>query len=234
MDIRTIRATLTAVAGLAACLLSTPSSATVLGRAALLTPLAPHAESRVQMPMPREFVPGQEVWIVYDLVAMSASGKGDGEVGLEQAFDGVKMPAIDMFTTFDASRMDSKASAGTIASQLQQLVGQRSPQELRAQLGPELYDAYLAVNGGSGRILVGRKIAHLPGPGSSDAPLLVSVERASGMAPVAVSITVGQGEFPAELQTPTEKSPWYRAGYFAGIAAFGWLMMRWFGRRRES
>ena len=82
----------------------------------------------------------------------------------------------------------------------------------------------------AGRVLVGRAVSRLPAPGTSDAPLLVSVERATGIQPLSLKVTVGQGSLPAEWQEKPQDSIAYKAGFIAGLALFGWLALRIFRR----
>lgn len=82
----------------------------------------------------------------------------------------------------------------------------------------------------AGRVLVGRAVSRLPAPGASDAPLLVSVERATGIQPLSLKVTVGQGSLPAEWQEKPQDSIAYKAGFIAGLALFGWLALRIFRR----
>jgi hypothetical protein len=201
--------------------------------AALVAPLSPGQESRLRFTMPSGFAPDEPVWLVYDLVALSPDDDGKGQVDLEQSFEGVKTPLTAFYASFKADDMESRKSAGTIAQRLEQITGRYDPQELKRLLGAQMYAAYESVNAGSGRLLVGRLIRPLPGPGKADADLMVSVERAELIQPLALKVTVGQGPLPAEFQEKPENSPAYKAGYAAGIALFGWLVMRFFRRRRD-
>jgi hypothetical protein len=85
----------------------------------------------------------------------------------------------------------------------------------------------------AGRVLVGRALRRLPGPGTTDAPLLVSVERATGIRPLSLKVTVGQGSLPAQWQEKPQDSIAYKAGYIAGLGLFGWLALRLFRRLRS-
>jgi hypothetical protein len=85
----------------------------------------------------------------------------------------------------------------------------------------------------TGRVLVGRALRRLPAPGKSDVPLLVSVERVTGMRPLSLKVTVGQGSLPPELQEKPQDSIAYKAGYIAGIGLFGLLVLRFVRRRRS-
>ena len=58
----------------------------------------------------------------------------------------VMTPAMAMFVTLEADKLDPHESAGTIARQLEQAAGPRQPGDWRDLMGPELYAAYAAVN----------------------------------------------------------------------------------------
>jgi hypothetical protein len=203
-----------------------------LASGALLAPLAPGQSARLSFAMPPGFAVDQEVWLVHELVALSSADGDSGEVALEQSFEGVKTPLNAFYVVFHADKMDSKASAGTIARLLEQVAGGRGPEELRRDMGAELYAAFAAANAGSGRVLGGRVVSHLPAPGKSDVPLQVSVERAQGMQPLALRVTVGQGQLPPEFQPKVKDFVAYKVGYALGLALFGWLVLRFFRRRK--
>jgi hypothetical protein len=211
----------------------TAARADTLASAALIAPLAPNNESRLRFAMPPDFAPDKPVWVVYELVAISTDDGGEGEVDFEQSFEGVKTSLPDFYFTFRADDMISRQSGGTVSQRLEQIAGRRDPEELKSQLGENLYSAYQAMNAGKGRVLGGRAVRRLAAPGISDAPLLISVERATGMQPLALKVTVGQGALPTQFQEKPENSPAYKAGYAAGLGLFGWLVMRFFRRRRN-
>ncbi len=206
--------------------------ADAFGSGSLVAPLAPGAQTSVSFSMPPGFAPDKEVWVAYDLVALSPDDSGTGKVTLEQSFELVATALNDLYVYFDADDMESNTSSGTIAQKLAEISGQRTPEELQSMMGTELYAAYEAVNAGRGRILSGRVVRHLPAPGKSDSPLKISVERAEGIQPVALMVTVGQGSLPLEFQQKPEDSWFYKAGYIAGLMCFGWLVLRFFRRRR--
>jgi len=212
---------------------TTGAMADTLGSAALVAPLAPGNESRLNLPMPAGFAPDQPTWVAYELVALSPDDDDEGEVALEQSFEGVQTALPDFFVTLKAKDMLSRESGGTVAQRLEQIAGHRSPQELKEQLGEELHSAFESLNAGKGRVLAGQVVRRLPAPGKTDAPLQISVERATGMQPLALKVTYGQGPLPARLRQKTEDSVAYKAGYAAGLGLFGWLVMRHFRRRRD-
>lgn len=217
----------------AALLLASPVSlAGSLTSGVLVAPLAPGQTEDLSLGMPPGFAADQEVWVVYDLVALSRDDKDVGEIVMEQAFESVMTPATSLYAIFHADDMESGKSAGTIAQRLEEVAGHREPAELQRLMGAELYAAYESVNAGKGRILTGRLVKRLPAPGKADTPLMISVERAEGIQPLALSVTVGQGNLSPEFQPKTEDSWAYKAGYFAGLAFFGWLVLHFFRRRK--
>lgn len=218
----------------ASLLASGDASANVLARDQLGTPLAPDANSRLSIDTPG-VLPGQPVWVVYEVVAVSASSSPEGEIVLDGSFEGIATPLSDSTVVLQAEAMEASASAGTIGQQLEAIAGPRTSDELRALFGNELYDAYQALNAGSGRILTGRTVKTLPALGSDQGRLLVSVERAGGIQPVLVSVTVGQGDIPAEYRAaPVSSSSAFRAGKLIGILLFFGLIAWFFLRRRNQ
>lgn len=180
----------------------------------LITPLDPGHNPRLTFAMPPGFAADQQVWLVYELVALFPEDEDSGEVGLEQAFEGVMTPLNALYVNFRAGDMDY-----------------RKPEELRRLVGAELSTAYESVNAGGGRVRGGRVVSYLSAPGKIDVPLLVSVERAQGMRPLALRVTVGQGQLPPEYQPKPQDTLAYRIGYAAGLVLFGWLVVRFIRRR---
>jgi hypothetical protein len=207
----------------------------ILARQQLATPLAPDAPSSLSIPMPPNIDPSQPIWVSYRMLALSADTSPSGEIVLDGSFGGIATPINASTVSFSPATMTVSTSAGTIKQQFEASYGQRSAQEMQAILGAELYAAYEAVNAGSGRILDGTVVKTLPALGETEGILLVSVERANGMRPVGVFVTVGQGEIPAELK-PAESvgsSSAYGAGrIFGGLLLLGLLYWFFIGRRR--
>jgi len=185
----------------------------------LIAPLDPGQNPRLSLTMPPGFAADQQVWLVYELVALSPEGDDSGEVGLEQAFEGVMTPLKALYVTFRAGDMESR------------------PEKVKRLIGPEMYATYESVNAGGGRVLGGHVVSYLSAPGKSDVPLLVSVERATGMQPLALRVTVGQGQLPLEFQQKPQDTLAYKIGYILGLVLFGWLLfrfVRWLLKRSQS
>jgi hypothetical protein len=223
------------LAALACSLLASVSAAANAGTLAtgqMLMPLAPDMDPRLRMTLP-SLAPDQPVWVVYQLVALSPDSSGEGEIALEGSLEGVMTPMNEMLVTFHADDMDAGTSAGTVPERLEQIAGKREPAEWRAIMGPEMHTAYEALNAGKGRVLTGRLTRHLPAPGRTEGLLLVSVERAQGMQPMAVQLTVGQGALPPELAEAPGESTAYTVGRVAGGLTFLWLVYWLFVGRRK-
>lgn len=223
----------TASIALAAALVA-PVRAGTLGTGQLLVPLAPGAEPRLRIFMQSGVAPDQPMWVVYDLVALSPDDSGKGRTALEGSIEGVITPANDMLVTFRADEMESGAGAGTAPEHLAKIAGERSSSELQQLMGSDMYAAYQAFNAGSGRVLTGRIVRHLPPPDTTEAIMLVSVERTEGMQPLSLQVAVGQGELPDSMRPAVDRQWPYRLGRIAGGLLFLWLLYRLFSRKRRQ
>jgi hypothetical protein len=204
-----------------------------LGKSQLLMPLAPDMESRLNIPVQGADA-SRPFWVVYQLVALSRESSPTGSIDIEGSFEGVMTPINEVMAIFDSGRMSLTKSAGTIQQLLERDGHKRSPEEWKALMGPDLFAAYEAVNAGTGRVAEGTLMKTLPSFGKSEGILQISVERASGAQPLMLVVTVGQGDIPGSLLPSTESTAPYKFGYLLGIAAFGWLVMRIFRRKRED
>ena len=221
---------------------SNDALAQVLAKAQLATPLAPEMPSHLSIPMPASVDPAKPIWVSYRVLAMSAASSPTGEIVLDGSFEGVQTPIHQSIAVFSPEKMNVTASAGTIQQQFEANYGQRSPDELRTMLGPELFEAYQSVNSGTGRLLDGTLVRTLPALGKNEGMLLVSVDRANGIRPVGVFVTVGQGDIPAEFDvgaggdasgSPASSSA-YRMGRTVGILALlGLLFWIFVGRHKR-
>ena len=216
-----------ALTGLIAC---GDALAGILARQQLITPLAPEMPSHLSIPMPPSIDPSQPIWVSYRALALSADASPSGEIVLDGSFEGIATPISTSTVHFSPDGMTVSNSAGTIKQQFEASYGQRSAEEMRGILGTELFAAYEAVNAGTGRILDGTIVKTLPALGATEGILLISVERASGIRPVGVFVTVGQGEIPAELKAAggsSAEASSFRFGYILGVLALLGLLY-WF------
>jgi hypothetical protein len=130
---------------------------------------------------------------------------------------------------FSAETLKRSSSAGTIAKELEAKIGVQTPEQLKEAFGPELYAAYKALDEKRGSILSGRIVKVYGAPRKTEARLLVSVERATGMQPRAVTIVMGQGDVPSEdgpaVSRARDKAVAAGIGAFL-LAGFFWLMKR--------
>lgn len=202
----------TALTGLIA---SGHALAGVLAAQTLPTPLAPDMPRSLSIPMPPNVDPNAPIWVSYRTLALSAESSPTGEIVLDGSFEGVATPINASIATFTPDAMTISTSSGTIKQQFETMYGQRSPQEMQSLLGADLYAAYEAANAGTGRILDGTVVKTLPALGKSEGVLLVSVERASGLQPVGIFVTVGQGDPPA-VAAPADGNPESSFAYWIG------------------
>lgn len=117
---------------------------------------------------------------------------------------------------FEPRDLRVTTSAGTIQQQFEQSFGKRSESELRTTWGDAMYDAYVAVNAGTGRMLDGTAVRELPPLSQGDPILLVRVENAKGLQPAGLLITVGQGEIPVEHRPNVESTAAFQLGLGLG------------------
>jgi hypothetical protein len=224
----------TVFAGLIAC---SPALAAVLGTQQLPTPLAPDMPSRLSIPMPPNIDPNAPIWVAYRVLALSADASPEGEIVLDGSFEGVATPINASIVVFTPDAMSISTSAGTIKQQFEAMHGARSPEQMKTLLGAELHAAYEAANAGTGRILDGTLVKTLPALGANEGTLLVSVERASGLQPIGVFVTVGQGEVPASITASggnPDSSVAYRMGRILGMLLFVGLLYWFFVARRRA
>lgn len=211
--------------------LSTSARAVILAEGQLLTPLAPSSpgkELRLLLTSPLD--PAKPVWAAYQIIALSASDAPKGEIIMEASLEGVPVDIKELKVVFMADRLEQSRSAGTIGTLLEEQSGKRSPQELTESMGPELYAAFQALNEQRGTILQGMRVRTYQPPGNPEALLMVSVDSASGIHPLLLKVTVGQGDMPPDIAAAAETrfSPSTLAG---GVLAL-FLVMAWFRWRR--
>jgi hypothetical protein len=208
--------------------------AAILARDQLAVPLAPDMPDRLSIPMPTSVDPNQPIWVAYRVLAMSADSASGGEILLDGSFEGVVTPMTESVVRFTPAGMTVSSSGGTIQQQFEATYGKRDAAQMQALLGPELYAAYQALNAGSGRIFDGSIVKRLPALGKPEGTLLVSVDRATGIRPVGVFVTVGQGDIPPEFGADVAGSAAFGAGRILGILAFLGLLYWFFvGRRKD-
>ena len=213
------------------CLAAPGAQATEFVRQYLYAPLAPSGDSRATIGMPEGFDPSKEVWVAYRLYAVSAKAEPTGDVTLDGSFETVPTPAHQASVAFSVHEMRKESSTGEMSERLEGAMAHRARGDLVAALGQDLYDAYEALKRGEGSMLVGTIHKTLPPPGDASLPLLVSVNSATDMLPVAVVVIVGQGDLPPDLVPPVSDRPAFQLGRIVGILlmlGFGvWLFRRW-------
>lgn len=212
--------------------LPAPSAAAVLARDLWLMPLAPDAGGPHRQLRVDGLDPGKPVWIAYRLVAVAPSLEPEGTIRLEGVLEGVPTNPAQMVVSLDADDLKQAPSAGTIGTLLEQQIGKRSPDQLRAMMGPDLYAAFEALNARRGSILDGATLRHHPAPGLDEATVLVSIEEATGIQPMLIELQVGQDEPPPGFRATMH--PVLRSLLALGTLALLLAGIRRLFRRREA
>jgi hypothetical protein len=233
-----LRSTLALVAALA---LAPHAQAGVLATELLPMPLAPEMKSSTQLYLPDSYDPKQPTWVSYQLMAVSPTADPEGQVVVTGMFEREPTSPTAGTVLFEPRDLSVTESAGTIQQQFEQNFGKRSESELRATWGDAMYDAYVAVNAGTGRLLDGTAVRELPPLSQGDPILLVSVENAKGIQPAGLLVTVGQGEIPAEHQPNVESIGAFQFGLGLGkllpillLLGVGYVVYRVVQSRREA
>lgn len=178
-----------------------PALGKVLNQVDVLAPLSPQAAKEgIKLASGRLHDPNQPVWVSYSVVAVSAADKPTGHLVLDAAPEGVAVPLTDSKVLFSPQNMAALPRGSTFATQLQQQVGERTPQQLQASLGNELAAAYQALLTGQGAMYGKTVVKVYPAPRKDEILLLASFDRGTDLQPVMISVAMGQGEVPAQHQ----------------------------------
>ena len=219
------------IAVLLLCLAAPGAQAVEFVRQYMYAPLSPAGDRRATIGMPEGFDPSKEVWVAYRLYAVSAKAEPTGDVTMDGSFDTVPTPAHQASVAFSVHEMEIEPASADMSQRLEGAMAHRARGDLVAALGQDLHDAYAALRRGEGSMLVGTIHKTLPPPGDASLPLLVSVNSATDMLPVAVVVIVGQGDMPPDLVPPVSERPAFQVGRVLGILlmlGFGvWLFRRW-------
>jgi hypothetical protein len=224
---------LSLMAALLFSLFAAAASAAVVATDQWVMPLAPSTEQKhLTLPANQPIDPDKPVWVAYKMLAISAADNPTGEIVLEPALEMVPVPLNDMYVIFSAGKMDVSKSAGTIGDQLKAKFGNHTPEQMKETFGPEIYAAYTALNEKHGSILQ-KTIVKTYGPtGTAGATLLLSINRATGMQPMLISVAMGQGEIPAEYRESEEATTKVISKVISAVLTF--LIAMYFWRRRKK
>lgn len=204
------------------------ANAIVLANEQLLTPLTPGSNKFLTIDL-LSVDPQKPVWVVYQLVAVSAVAHPEGEVALDSSFEMVPLPMGDSVVVFKTRKLEVTKATKGLNDALMAKVGNRKPEELKEIFGPEMYAAYDAIGKNEGSYLTGSIIKEYQTEGNPSLRLLTSVTRANGIQPVLIKVIAGQGEIPAEYESFGSK-PLSKEKLIAALISFAiagvWLLRR--------
>lgn len=143
----------------------------------------------------------QEIWVTYNLFAVSDQDKPAGKIVLESMPELTKTPMSDTVVTFNANDMTSvKSKSGKFKQMFEKQAGNRTEKELVDTFGPDLTKVILALKENKGAMLTQNITKHFPAPNKNNLVLLTSIEKVEGIQPALITITVGQGDIPEQYK----------------------------------
>lgn len=191
----------TACLALAAVVMPVLAWGAVLNQVDVPAPLSPQAaKGGIKLASGRLANPDQPLWVSYSLIAVSATEKPKGHLVLDAAPEGVAVPLTETKVLFSPQNMASVPRGSTFADRLQEQVGGRTPEQLQASLGTELAAAYQALLAHQGALYAKTVVRVYPAPHKDEVLLLASLDPATDLQPVLISVAMGQGDVPPEYQ----------------------------------
>jgi hypothetical protein len=131
---------------------------------------------------------------------------------------------------FEAAKLTLKRPDAAVQQQLEAAAGGSSPQEQEARLGAGMAQALAAARSGKGTLVLGTQIRQYDAPGKSELIFSTSVERTQDIQPVAIQVSLGQGEPPVSA---AERDRAYKKDkVWAGVFGLLFVVGFWWWRRR--
>jgi len=212
-------------------LLVAAANAAVLANEQLITPLTPGSKKSLSIDL-LSLDPKKPVWVVYQLVGVSADSKPEGEIVLDSSFEMVPLSMGDSVVVFKAKNLTAVKATKGISDQLNAKVGQRKPEELKEIFGDDMYAAYEAINKNQGSYVTGNITKEYQTGGNRSVRLMTSFNRVKGIQPVMLNVIVGQGDIPAEYEQ-FGKKPFSPEKLLTAIITFA-IAGFWLFKRRKS
>ncbi|GGY81818.1 hypothetical protein GCM10011613_28150 [Cellvibrio zantedeschiae] len=181
------------------------AQAAVLATSQLVTPLIPGSQKSLSIDL-LSIDPKQPVWVIYQMVGVSADAKPEGEMVLDSSFEMIPLSMGDSVVVFKPKNMEIVKATKGLGDQLTANVGERKPEELKAMFGADMYAAYEAISRNEGTYLTGTIVKEYQTDGKRDVRLMTSFNRVKGIQPVMLNVIVGQGEIPARYKQFGKKS----------------------------
>lgn len=174
----------------------------ILNEVTIVAPASPvTSPSQLQISTLNKHDPQKDLWVTYNLVAVSDQDKPSGEIVIEAMPEGVMVPIQDTKVTFNADDMNAGKTTNQFKETFEKQAGKRSTSELNETFGVELTKAIIAMKENKGTVLTQNITKHYPAPGKNDdLRILTSFEKIDGIQPAVLIITIGQGDIPEASQ----------------------------------
>ncbi len=208
------------------------ATAAELARDTLRLPLAPVTKQRALHVSAQGLDPAKPVWVKFELTGLSASEQPTGDLVLDAMPLEQRVDLGKSMVRFEAAKLTLKRPDAAVQQQLDAAAGGSSPQEQEARLGAGMAQALEAARSGRGTLVLGTQIRQYDAPGKAELSFSTSVERTQDIQPVAIQVTLGQGEPPVSA---AEKERSYKKDkVWAGVFGLLFVLGFWWWRRRRD
>lgn len=196
------------------------ASSTMIGQAQFIAPLSPdNPKGVLDVRGSVKADVSQPIWVKYHVIAISAQEKPEGRITIDAAPELVRVPMGEGLVHFSADDMDIVPRSGKFAEMFNQQAGSKTPEEIAEYFGPNLAQAIVALKENKGSMLEKTIIKTYAAPPDEVLALLASIEKAEGIYPAYVQITMGQGDIPATAAEKQESL--FHDKLVAFLIAFG-------------
>lgn len=208
------------------------AAAAELASGTLRLPLAPTTQQKALHVSATGLDPAKPVWVKFELTGISASVQPTGDLVLDAMPLEQRVDLGKSMVRFEAAKLTLKRPDAAVQQQLEAAAGGSSPQEQEARLGAAMAQALGAVRSGRGTLVVGSQIRQYDAPGKPELTFSTSVERTQDIQPVAIQVTLGQGEPPVSA---AERDRSYKKDkVWAGVFGLLFVLGFWWWRRKRD
>lgn len=208
------------------------AAAAELASGTLRLPLAPSTPQKALHVSATGLDPAKPVWVKFELTGISASDQPTGDLVLDAMPLEQRVDLGKSMVRFEAAKLTLKRPDAAVQQQLEAAAGGSSPQEQEARLGAAMAQALEAVRSGRGSLVLGTQIRQYDAPGKPELTFSTSVERTQDIQPVAIQVTLGQGEPP--VSAAERERSYKKDKVWAGVFGLLFVLGFWWWRRQRD